>query len=90
MLEKLIVISQLEVTESSIVQVRTSTRIMEDGKQLSETYHRHCISPGQDYSQEDAKVQAVCASVHTPEVIAVYQALQAANQPMQAANHPGV
>lgn len=81
MLEKLTVISQLEVTESNIVQVRTSTRIMEDGVKLSETYHRHCIAPGQDYSQEDAKVQAVCASVHTPEVIAAYQALQAANQP---------
>lgn len=73
MLEKLTAISQLEVTESNIVQVRTSTRVMEDGVQLSETYHRHCISPGQDYSQEDAKVQAVCASVHTPEVIAAYQ-----------------
>lgn len=80
MLEKLTVISQLEVTESNIIQVRTSTRIMEDGKQLNETYHRHCIAPGDDYSQEDAKVQAVCASVHTPEVIAAYQALQATNQ----------
>lgn len=80
MLEKLTVISQLEVTEYNVIQVRTSTRIMENGVQLSETYHRHCISPGQDYSQEDAKVQAVCASVHTPEVIAVYQAMQAANQ----------
>lgn len=77
MLEKLTVISQLEVTESNVIQVRTSTRIMEDGKQLSETYHRHCISPGQDYSQENAKVQAVCASIHTPEVIAAYQILQA-------------
>lgn len=81
MLEKLTAISQLEVTESNVVQVRTSTRIMEDGVKLSETYHRHCIAPGEDYSQEDAKVQAVCASVHTPEVIAAYQAIQAANQP---------
>lgn len=74
MLEKLTAISQLEVTESNIVQVRTSTRVMEDGVQLSETYHRHCISPGDDYSQEDAKVQAVCASLHTPKVVAAYQA----------------
>lgn len=77
MLEKLTVISQLEVTESNIVQVRTSTRIMEDGIKLSETYHRHCISPGQDYSQEDAKVQAICAVVHTPAVVAAYQAMLA-------------
>lgn len=81
MLEKFTVVSQLEVTESNVVQVRTSTRIMEDGVQLSETYHRHVISPGDDYRQEDAKVQAVCASVHTPEVIAAYQAMQEANQP---------
>lgn len=77
MLEKLTVISQLEVTESNIVQVRTSTRIMEDGIKLSEAYHRHCISPGDDYSQEDVRVQAVCAAVHTPAVIAAYQASQA-------------
>lgn len=80
MLEKFIVVSQLEVTESNIVQVRTSTRIMEDGVQLNESYHRHCIVPGQDFSQEDAKVQAVCASIHTAEVIAAYQATQIANQ----------
>lgn len=77
MLEKLTVISQLEVTESNIIQVRTSTRIMEVGVKLSESYHRHCISPGQDYSQEDVKVQSICAAVHTPEVIAAYQASQA-------------
>lgn len=77
MLEKVTVISQLEVTETNIIQVRVSTRVMEDGKQLSETYHRHCITPGQDYSQEDAKVRAICAAVHTPEVVAAYQAQQA-------------
>lgn len=75
MLEKTTVISQLEVTESNVIQVRTSTRIMENGVQLSETYHRHCITPGQDYSKEDARVQAVCVAVHTPAVIAAYQAM---------------
>jgi len=78
MLEKITVISQLEVTESNIVQVRTSTRIMEDGVKLSESYHRKVIAPGDDYSQEDAKVQSVCAAVHTAEVIAAYQAAQEA------------
>lgn len=73
-LAKEIIVSQLEVTEGNHVQVRISTRIWEDGVQLSETYHRKVISPGDDYSQEDAKVQAVCAAVHTPEVIAAYLA----------------
>lgn len=78
MLEKTIAVSQIEVTKSNVVQVRVSTVIMEDGKQLSETYHRYCIMPGDDYSREDAKVQAVCASVHTPETIAAYLASIAA------------
>lgn len=76
MLTKETVISQLEVTEGNHVQVRTSTRVMEDGVKLSESYHRRCISPGDDYSMEDAKVQAVCAAVHTPEAIAAYKAAQ--------------
>lgn len=77
-LTKEIVVSQLEVTESNHVQVRTSTRVMEDGVKLSESYHRKVISPGDDYSQEDAKVQTVCTAVHTPEVIAAYRAEQLA------------
>jgi hypothetical protein len=47
---------------------------MEDGKVLSQSFHRHVVVPGQDYSQEDPKVQALCAAIHTPEVIAAYQA----------------
>lgn len=77
-LTKQTIIDMLEVTEGGHVQVRTATRIMEDGNILSQSFHRHVVSPGQDYSAEDPKVQAVCAAVHTPEVIAAYQAAQAA------------
>jgi hypothetical protein len=80
MLEKLVVVDRIEVLENGSVQVRTKTAIMEDGKQISGTYHRHVVAPGDDYSQEDARVQAICESVHTPEVIAEYQAMQAENQ----------
>jgi hypothetical protein len=80
MLEKQIVVDLIETIENGCVQVRTSTRIMEDGKQLSSTFHRHVVSPGDDYSAEDAKVQAICAAVHTPEVVAAYQAAQEAAQ----------
>jgi hypothetical protein len=76
MLEKQIVVDLIETIENGCVQVRTSTRIIEDGKQLSNAFHRHVVSPGDDYSAEDAKVQAICAAVHTPEVIAAYQAAQ--------------
>ena len=73
-LTKQTVIDMIEVTEGGHVQVRTATRIMEDGNILSQSFHRHVVSPGRDYSSEDPKVQAVCAAVHTPEVIAAYQA----------------
>ncbi len=80
MLEKQIVVDLIETIENGCVQVRTCTRIVEDGKQISGTFHRHVVAPGDDYSAEDAKVQAICAAVHTPEVIAAYQAAQAAAQ----------
>lgn len=80
MLEKQTVVDLIETVESGVVQVRTCTRIIEDGKQISGTFHRHVVAPGDDYSAEDAKVQAICAAVHTPEVIAAYQAAQEAAQ----------
>lgn len=73
-LEKIVKVDLVEVIENGCVQVRTKTSIMEDGKQISGTYHRHVVVPGQDYSQEDARVQAICAATHTAEVIAAYQA----------------
>ena len=76
MLEKIVSVDLIEVVENGSVQVRTKTAIMEDGKQISGTFHRHVVAPGDDYSAEDAKVQAICATVHTPEAIAAYQAAQ--------------
>jgi hypothetical protein len=77
-LEKVISVDLIEVIENGCVQVRTKTAIMEDGKQISGNFHRHVVAPGDDYSQEDAKVQAICAAVHTAEVIAAYVAAQEA------------
>ena len=82
MLEKKSVIDKIEILESGVVQVRTANRIMEEGTVLSQSYHRYCISPTDDYSGEDARVQAICAATFTPEVIATYQAtLDASNLP---------
>lgn len=77
-LEKVTVVDRIEVMEPGVVQVRTKTAIMEDGKQISGTYHRHSVVPGADYSGEDARVQAICKATHTSEVIAAYKAAQAA------------
>jgi archaellum component FlaF (FlaF/FlaG flagellin family) len=78
MLEKIEIIDRIEVVENGSVQVRTKTAIMEDGKQISGTYSRHVVVPGANYSGEDARVQAICAAMHTSDVIAVYEATQAA------------
>jgi hypothetical protein len=78
-LTKEVVIDKVEVVENGIVQVRQVTRIMEDGNQLSSSYHRWTLTPGQDVSDQESKVQAVCNAVWTPEVIAAYEAQQEAN-----------
>ena len=75
-LKKVISVDLIEVIENGCVQVRTKTAIMEDGKQISGTFHRHVVVPGADVSGEDVKVQAICAAMHTPDVIATYQAAQ--------------
>ena len=56
------------------VQVRTKTAVMEDGLELSAGFHRHILNAGDDYSNESAEVQAICAAVHTDEIVAQYQA----------------
>jgi len=76
MLEKQIVVDLIETVENGCVQVRTCTRIIEDGNQISSSFHRHVVAPGDDYSAEDAKVQAICAAVHTPEVVTAYKEAQ--------------
>jgi hypothetical protein len=73
-LEKVVSVDLIQVVENGIVQVRTKTDIMEDGKQISSQYHRHTVVPGADYSSENARVQAIASTVHTSEVIAAYQA----------------
>ena len=80
MLEKVTAADLIEVIENGCVQVRTKTAIMEDGKQISGTFHRHVVAPGDDYSAEDTRVQAICAALHTPEAIAAYVAYQAAQE----------
>jgi len=74
MLEKKITVDLIETIENGCVQVRTKTAIFENGNQISEAFHRHVVAPGDDYSAEDVRVQAICAAVHTQEVIAKYQA----------------
>jgi hypothetical protein len=78
MFEKIEIVDRIETLESGIVQVRTKTAIKEDGVEISSKFHRHIVAPGDDYSAEDARVQAICAAMHTADVVAAYEAAQAA------------
>ena len=72
-------IDRIEVVGNGIVQVREATKIMKDGEEIAKTYHRWCLSPGQDVSDQASNVQAICQAAWTPEVIAAYQAQLEAN-----------
>jgi len=73
-LTKSTVVDQITVTENGVVLFREATRILEDGVELSKTYHRSSLTPGQDLSGVPANVQAICNAAWTPEVVAAYQA----------------
>ena len=77
-LTKITVVDQVTVTEDGTVLYREATRIMEDGKQLSQTYHRSSLTPAQDLTGVPANVVAICNAAWTPEVIAAHQAQVAA------------
>ena len=72
-LEKVISEDKIEIVgDYKAVQVRTCTKVLEDGVELSSGFHRHVVTAGDDYSNESAEVQAICAVVHTDAVIAAY------------------
>jgi hypothetical protein len=82
-LTKTTVVDQITVTENGVVLYREATRIMEDGNQISQTYHRSSLTPGQDLTGIPANVAAICNAAWTAEVIVAYQAAQAAAEAAQ-------
>ena len=77
-LTKQTAVDQITVTENGTVLYREATRIMEDGVQLSQTYHRSSLIPAQDLTGIPANVVAICNTVWTAEVVSAYQAAEAA------------
>lgn len=77
MITKETVVDQITVTENGIVLYREATKIIEDGVELTKTYHRSSLTPGQDLTGQPDKVIAIAQAAWTPEVIAAYQASQA-------------
>ena len=94
-LTKETVVDKIEVLEKGNVQVRTATRVLEDGVELSSSFHRHVIDPqvrsgyekdvsagtwaATDVTGEDARVAAICTASWTASVIAAYKAMVLAN-----------
>ena len=77
------VVDKIEVLEMGQVQVRTATKIMEDGNELNRNFHRHVVQPSvknsdtwedTDISGEDAKVQAICNAVWTDDIKSAWKA----------------
>ena len=80
MITKETVVDQITVCENGIVLYREATRIIEDGKVLTQTYHRTSLTPGQDLEGQPANVVAICNTAWTSDVISAYQAAQEANR----------
>ena len=88
-LTKETVVDKIEVLEMGQVQVRTATRVKEDGAVLSSSFSRHVVEPSvktgdtwadTDISGEDARVQAVANATWTDSVKTAYQAMEDAAQ----------
>ena len=80
-LTKQTVVDQITVTENGTILYREATRIMEDGNELSKTYHRSSLTPGQDLTGVPANVVAHCNTAWTADVVAAYQAAQLESKP---------
>ena len=88
-LTKEIIVDKIEVLEAGHIQVRTATRVLEDGTQLIQSFHRHVLAPSvksgdtwgdTDISGEDARVQAIATATWTSAVKTAYQEQQDANE----------
>jgi hypothetical protein len=76
-LTKETVVDQITVTENGTVLYREATRIMEDGNQISQTYHRTSLAPEADLTGQPANVVAICNAAWTPVVRQAYETFNA-------------
>ena len=79
-LTKETVVDKIEVLENGTLQVRSATRVLEDGEVLSSSFHRHVLAPGADTSNEDAKVVAIANATWTADVVTAYNDMIAAQE----------
>ena len=78
-LSEAIVEDKIEVVDCGgwkVIQVRTATIISKDDVEISRSFHRHVVTPADDWSNESAEVQAMCNTFHTSEAVAAHEAAQ--------------
>jgi len=76
-LTKETIVDKIETLENGTIQVRTATRVLEDGTVLSSSFHRHVLAPNDDLTDQDPKVVAIANAVWTDEVVSAYEAQMA-------------
>ena len=79
-LTKETIVDKIEVLEMGQVQVRTATRVLEDGVALSSSFHRHVLAPGDDLTEQDARVAAIATATWTSAVKTAYQEMTDAQE----------
>jgi len=72
------IVDSIDVLPDGQIQVRAANRVFRDGVEISKSFHRHVVSPGDDLSLEDPRVAAIGAAMHTEEVIAAFKAAREA------------
>ena len=75
------VIDLIQVLQDGQIQVREATVIEKDGVEISRTFHRHVVAPGDDLDREDARVKKIAEVEHTSAVITAYNDLIASQTP---------
>ena len=81
---------KIEVVNKWNIQIRTATVIKKDGVELTRTFHRHVLRPGEldasdnlvdtNISGEDADIQAICNAAWTTQVKADFKTFLIANK----------
>lgn len=62
-----------QILEDGQIQVRRITRIMEDDKEISKIYHRHCVDPISDLQMEDDRTNLIAGAIYTAEFVRLYK-----------------
>ena len=87
-LTKSTVIDQITIAENGIILYREATSFLEDGVAITKTFYRSSLTPGQDLTGVPANVVAHCNTAWTADVVAAYEAVQAAAAAERQAQQP--